>query len=96
MTEADFLKLLKSGFHKLAAGRLFELVTTNETKRLFPLDVEPLTPEKISAAVGNFGVYVRPKVPRLVPAAGVGPNLGWPVAKEAPLSSAFRGRHPEQ
>lgn len=61
MTEADFLKLLKSGFHKLAVGRPFELMTTDETRRLFPLNAESLTPEKISAAVGSFGVYVRTK-----------------------------------
>ncbi|MEQ2216944.1 hypothetical protein XENOCAPTIV_026432, partial [Xenoophorus captivus] len=65
LDEAAFLDLLRSTFPQLAAGKPFDIFTTDKSRKLQPLSVKALTPEEISTAIrslGNSALYIRPKV----------------------------------
>ncbi|MED6259182.1 hypothetical protein ATANTOWER_018284 [Ataeniobius toweri] len=64
LDEAAFLDLLRSTFPQLAAGKPFDIFTTDKSRKLQPLSVKALTPEEISTAIrslGNSALYIRPK-----------------------------------
>ncbi|XP_078138427.1 uncharacterized protein LOC144538179 [Centroberyx gerrardi] len=67
LQEADFLDLLSSSFPQLAGrNKLFDLFTTDRSRRLQPLKLKTLTPEEIDRSVksigaGNSALYVRLK-----------------------------------
>ncbi|KAG7497647.1 PAP2 C domain containing [Solea senegalensis] len=64
LQETEFLDLLRSTFPQLAPGRSFDFFLSDRSKKLFPLQVETLTPEEIQTAVKSFGsgysaLYIR-------------------------------------
>ncbi|MED6279062.1 hypothetical protein CHARACLAT_030643, partial [Characodon lateralis] len=64
LDEAAFLDLLRSTFPQLAAGKPFDIFTTDKSRKLQPLSVKALTPEELSTAIGSLGnsaLYIRPK-----------------------------------
>lgn len=68
LQEADFVDMLRSTFPQLAAGEPFDVLTVDRSKRLQPLKVDSLTPEKLYRAIkmtGNMVVFIRLKVLRL-------------------------------
>ncbi|XP_015259528.1 PREDICTED: uncharacterized protein LOC107104122 isoform X2 [Cyprinodon variegatus] len=66
MQEAELLKLLRSTFPKLRTEKPLEYFVTDSLRKLLPLKLEPVTPEGISAAVGDSSLYVRVKKDRSI------------------------------
>eukprot|EP00064_Thunnus_orientalis_P020649 superscaffoldBa00005800_g20791 len=64
LQESDFLDLLRSTFPQLAADQPFDIFTTDHSRKLQPLRVATLTPEKIYNRIRSTGysaLYIRLK-----------------------------------
>ncbi|XP_026177641.1 uncharacterized protein LOC113138951 isoform X2 [Mastacembelus armatus] len=61
LREADFLNLLRSTFPQLASDQPFDILITDRSRRLQPLTVKRLTPERIMKTPGNSALYIRLK-----------------------------------
>ncbi|KAI3376492.1 hypothetical protein L3Q82_016451 [Scortum barcoo] len=61
LEEEDFLVLLRSTFPQLADQKPFDVLTADKFKRLQPLNVEALTPEKICSSSRHSALYIRLK-----------------------------------
>ncbi|XP_008323118.1 uncharacterized protein LOC103389476 [Cynoglossus semilaevis] len=69
LQEPDFLDLLRSTFPQLAPDVSFDFYTSSRSKRLYPLEVNTLTPEEIQRAIRSTGfssLYIRVKGPQQV------------------------------
>ncbi|XP_008290879.1 transcriptional repressor CTCF-like isoform X2 [Stegastes partitus] len=64
LQEEDFVVLLRSSFPQLAGEQPFDVFVTDRSRRLQPLNVQTLTPEEVSRAIGSAGnsaLYIRLK-----------------------------------
>ncbi|XP_034021019.1 zinc finger protein 835-like isoform X2 [Thalassophryne amazonica] len=66
LQEANFLDLLRSTFPQLSGGELFDILTTDRSKKLQPLKLKMMTPEEIDRSLRSTGaeasvLYIRPK-----------------------------------
>ncbi|XP_070711241.1 uncharacterized protein [Pempheris klunzingeri] len=61
LQEEDFLDLLRSSFPQLAAQESFDFFSADRSKRLDPLRVETVTPEKVHRVTGRSALYIRLK-----------------------------------
>ncbi|XP_034021016.1 uncharacterized protein LOC117505464 [Thalassophryne amazonica] len=66
LKEAEFVDLLRSTFPQLARGKIFDIFTTDRSKKLQPLKLKTLTPEEIdrsirSTGAGRSALYIRLK-----------------------------------
>lgn len=91
LKEADFLELLKSTFPQLSGDKRFDILTSDERRRLQPVKLKTLTPEGIHGNISCTGwakstLYIRLKVCHFLSADALeSVSCYWKVYESRPL-----------